>query len=114
MAFDLQRFISLRDGPNVRQSFDALWTDYTIDKWKFIAFYSQPVQARNLRCFDDFSSNAFTFSIFRVQRTITDYANVSSYIGHFKQNNVSYPSASGNERRNILRYSSCRRKWHFL
>lgn len=102
MAFDLQRFISLRDGPNVRQSFDALWTDYTIDKWKFIAFYSQPVQTRNLRCFDDYSSNAFTFSLLRVQKTITDYANVSTYIGHLKQDNVFYPSVMGNERRNIF------------
>lgn len=102
MAFDLQRFISLRDGPNVRQSFDALWTDYTINKWKFIIFYSQPVQARNLRCFDDYSSSAFTFSIFRVQRQFTDYANVSSYIAHFKQDHVFYPSVTGNERRNIF------------
>ena len=27
MAFDLQRFISVRDGPNVRQAYDALWAD---------------------------------------------------------------------------------------
>ena len=27
-AFDLQRFISSRDGPNVRQSFDAVWADW--------------------------------------------------------------------------------------
>ena len=26
-AFDLQRFVSSRDGPNVRQSFDAIWAD---------------------------------------------------------------------------------------
>jgi Alginate export len=25
--FDLQRFVSSRDGPNVRQSFDAAWAD---------------------------------------------------------------------------------------
>lgn len=31
MAFDLQRFVSVRDGPNVRQSFDALWTSYDWD-----------------------------------------------------------------------------------
>lgn len=102
MAFDLQRFISLRDGPNVRQSFDALWSDYTIEKWKFIAFYSRPVESLNLRCFDDHSINAFTFSLFRIQRTFTDYANVSFYIGHFKQDNVFYPSVVGNERRNLF------------
>jgi hypothetical protein len=28
IGFDLQRFISVRDGPNIRQSYDALWADY--------------------------------------------------------------------------------------
>ena len=28
IAFDLQRFISVRDGPNIRQSYDAAWADY--------------------------------------------------------------------------------------
>ena len=27
-ALDLQRFVSVRDGPNVRQSYDAGWADY--------------------------------------------------------------------------------------
>ena len=102
MAFDLQRFISDRDGPNVRQSFDALWSDYTIGKWKYLAFYTHPVETRNLRCFDDYSSSAFTFSGFRVERMITDLFNFSSYAAHFKQDHAFYPSVSGNERRNIL------------
>jgi Alginate export len=32
-AFDLQRFVSLRDGPNVRQSFDAIWADWETGPW---------------------------------------------------------------------------------
>ena len=27
MGFDLQRFVAVRDGPNLRQSFDAAWVD---------------------------------------------------------------------------------------
>lgn len=102
MAFDLQRFVSVRDGPNVRQSFDALWTSYEKDKWKFIAFYSYPVLTLNRHCFDDSSSSAFTFSVFRIQREFTKDSNISGYIGHFKQDNVFYPSVSGNERRDIF------------
>jgi hypothetical protein len=30
MAFDLQRFISVRDGPNVRQAYDALWAVHRV------------------------------------------------------------------------------------
>jgi hypothetical protein len=43
MNFDLQRFVSDRDGPNVRQSYDAAWADHEDGPWKFITFYSQPV-----------------------------------------------------------------------
>ena len=46
-AFDLQRFVSVRDGPNIRQSYDAAWADYERGPWRFITFYSQPVQARD-------------------------------------------------------------------
>ena len=46
MGFDLQRFISVRDGPNVRQSYDAVWVDYERGLWRFISFYSHPVQIR--------------------------------------------------------------------
>ena len=42
--FDLQRFVSSRDGPNVRQSFDAVWGDWESGPWRFIGFLSQPVQ----------------------------------------------------------------------
>lgn len=101
-AFDLQRFISVRDGPNVRLSYDALWADYEKGKWKFITFFSHPVQTRNIRCFDDYESNAFTFGIVRVERTIANFGNFSSYFAHFKQNDVFFPSVFGNEHRNIL------------
>jgi hypothetical protein len=101
-AFDLQRFVSVRDGPNVRQSCDAAWADYEISKWRFITFYSQPVQNRNIRAFDDYSSGHLTYGGFRVERKIADIGRLSSYISHFKQDHASFPSASGNERRQIL------------
>ncbi|WP_296653022.1 alginate export family protein, partial [Paraburkholderia sp.] len=52
MAFDLQRFISVRDGPNVRQAYDAIWADYEYRKWRFIAYATQPVQNRFATVFD--------------------------------------------------------------
>ena len=103
MAFDLQRFISVRDGPNVRQSYDAIWGDYEIEEWRYISFYSHPVQVRNLHCFDDFSNDALTYGGFRVERKFTDAFKISSYLSHFKQDNVlTFPFVKGNERRNIL------------
>jgi hypothetical protein len=101
-AFDLQRFVSVRDGPNVRQSYDALWADYEINQWRFISFYSQPVQNRNTQTFDDYSSSHLTYGGFRVERKLANFGKLSSYLSHFKQDNASFPSVSGNERRNIF------------
>ena len=67
MAFDLQRFIGIRDGPNVRQSFDAVWVDWEKSSWRFIAFWSHPVQDLPDRPFDDYSSGALQYGGFRVR-----------------------------------------------
>src|SRR6202042_2668357 len=68
MAFDLQRFISVRDGPNVRQAYDALWADYEYEKWRFIGYATQPVQYRDVSPFDDTSNGHLTFSGVRFER----------------------------------------------
>lgn len=101
-AFDLQRFVSVRDGPNVRQSYDAAWADYEKGPWRLITFYSQPVQDQDDHVFDDYSSNKLTFSGFRVERQITKDVSLASYYAHFTQDNVSFPNASGNERREVF------------
>jgi len=46
MAFDLQRFVSVRDGPNVRQATTPAWLDWEQREWRFIGFWSMPVQYR--------------------------------------------------------------------
>ncbi|MDR3442457.1 MAG: alginate export family protein [Legionella sp.] len=101
-AFDLQRFISVRDGPNVRQSYDAIWGDYEYGPWRYISFYSRPVVARDLRAFDDYSSSHYTFSGFRIERKVAGFGKVNSYLAHYKKDNMNYVSVSGNERRNLL------------
>jgi hypothetical protein len=101
MNFDFQRFVSDRDGPNVRQSFDAAWSEYENGPWKFITFYSQPVQIYNLGAqpFDSYSSGANTFSVVRAQRELFGWATVSAYYAYYTLDNAKYLSVSGNERR---------------
>jgi Alginate export len=101
-GFDLQRFVSVRDGPNVRQSYDAAWVDYEHGPWRYIAFYSHPVQDRDLRPFDDNSNNQLTYGGFRVERKIMESASLSAYISRFTQDGTRFPSAHGNERRDIV------------
>ena len=101
-AFDLQRFVSVRDGPNVRQSYDAAWADYERGRWRFITFYSQPVQTRDLRAFDDFSSGRLTYGGARVERRLSDSTELSAYYSRFTQDNAKFPSIAGNEVRDIV------------
>ena len=68
--FDLQRFVSSRDGPNVRQSFDAVWGDWESGPWRFIGFFSQPVQYSLVSPFDDTSNSHFRFHTLRIERQV--------------------------------------------
>ena len=101
-AFDLQRFVSARDGPNVRQSYDALWADYEVSNWRFISFYSQPVQNRDRRIFDDFSSHHLTYGGVRAEYRFSQSVSLSTYISQFRQDTARFASVTGNERRNIV------------
>lgn len=99
IAFDLQRFVSVRDGPNVRQAYDAIWADYERGDWRFTGFTSQPVQYRNQTDFDDFSNRHLTFSGMRAQRRMTAHSQLSVSVSDFSQDDVHFLAASGDERR---------------
>jgi alginate export protein len=101
-GFDLQRFVSVRDGPNVRQSYDAAWFDYEHGQWRTIAFYSHPVQDRDVRLFDDVSNNRLTYGGFRVERKLSETSELAAYWSRFTQDGAKFPSISGNDRRDIV------------
>ncbi|MDB5634940.1 MAG: hypothetical protein JWR49_3795, partial [Tardiphaga sp.] len=101
-AFDLQRFVSSRDGPNVRQSFDAVWADWESGPWRFIGFVSQPVQYRFGDVFDDFSDKTFRFSTLRVERQVLGTNELSGYYSLYERSNANYLDAVGAEHRHIL------------
>ncbi|TCG04648.1 hypothetical protein BZM27_39415 [Paraburkholderia steynii] len=102
MAFDLQRFVSVRDGPNVRQAFDALWADYEIDKWRFIGYMTQPVQYRDVTAFDDVSNRHLTFSGVRVERANTGPGDLSAYWSRYNRDNAHFIDATGTEHRDVF------------
>lgn len=101
-AFDMQRFVSVRDGPNVRQSYDAAWADYEKGRWRFITFYSQPVQTKDERVFDDSSSGRLTFGGFRVERKLTAKISLAAYYARFTQASAHYLTVSGHEARDVF------------
>jgi len=102
-AFDLQRFVSVRDGPNVRQSYDAGWADYENGPWRLITLYSLPVQVRDITIFDDYSSvTAQTFGMARAEYKFSQSLFIAGYYANFTQGNERFPNASGDERRDIF------------
>ena len=101
-GFDLQRFLSVRDGPNVRQSYDGVSIAYTRGPWRFIALYTHPVENRDFSYFDDYSSPHLMLDLVRIERQVTSSSSLSAYVGQFRQDDVRFPSVSGNERRDLL------------
>jgi hypothetical protein len=101
MAFDLQRFVAVRDGPNVRQAFDAVWADYEYRKWRVIAYATQPVQNRNGSVFDDVSNRDLTFSGVRVERQSVAAGDLSGYWSRYNRRNARFIDASGPEHRDV-------------
>lgn len=101
-AFDLQRFVSSRDGPNVRQSFDAVWADWETGLWRFIGFVSQPVQYRDEGTFDDTSSGDFRFSTLRIERHVLGDNELSAYYSLYQRQDAHYLDASGDEDRHVF------------
>ena len=101
-AFDLQRVVSSRDGPNVRQSFDAVWADWETGKWRFIGFVSQPVLYADQQPFDDTSNRHFRFDTLRVERHVLGDNELSAYWSLYQRDGAKYLFANGDERRNVF------------
>jgi hypothetical protein len=101
-AFDLQRFISSRDGPNVRQSFDALWADWETPEWRFIGIASHPVQYQDGRHFDDKSNADIAFHMLRAEHMLNGKDELSAYYALYVERNADYLDAQGDETRHIF------------
>lgn len=102
IAFDLQRFVSVRDGPNVRQAYDAIWADYERGDWRISGFASQPVQYRNQSPFDDLSNRHLTYGGARAQRRNVGSGELSVTFSEYRNDNGHFPGGSGEEhRRNV-------------
>jgi len=103
IGFDLQRFVSVRDGPNVRQSYDAAWAEYETGPWRYELLYSLPVQTRDGAAFDDYSGvDHQTFAGMRVERKLSNSTNISAYYAKFTEADGRFPNAIGDERRDIF------------
>jgi hypothetical protein len=100
--FDLQRFLSSRDGPNVRQSFDAVWAAYDAAPWRVAGFVSRPVQTSFQGELDDRSSRRFRFSLLRLERSSPGSGSFSGFYALYERDAARFLDVSGDERRHVL------------
>jgi hypothetical protein len=101
VAIEFQRFASVREGPNLRQSYDAALADYERGGWHVIGAYEQPVQTQDVHPFDDYSNHHLTLSGVKVQR-LSGSTQLSVYYANYRHDDAVFTSVTGNERRNII------------
>jgi hypothetical protein len=99
IAIDLQRFASVRDGPNLRQPYDAVYTDYERGPWRVTGGYTHPVLTRDQRLFDDYSSNRLTFAGILLRRRLFRTSQIAISYTHYDQKDASFTNVTGNEHR---------------
>lgn len=101
MAFDLQRFISNREGPNVRQPFDGIWSAYEFGDWRVLGYLTRPVQIDKDGYFNDFSNSNLSFSGFRVDKQNILGGELSGYYSRYQRDHGVFPNAAGHETRDL-------------
>lgn len=101
-VLDIERFVSAREGPNVRQSFDGVWAGWETPKWRVYGLVSQPVVYKTLENFDDTSTSNFRFSGLRLERQLSDSAYLAGNYALYEKRSAAYLDGAGEERRHMV------------
>lgn len=97
------RLVSVREGPNVRQSFDALKVFYQAPQWQMDAFVSRPVQTVRGAFDDAWDRNRLFWGWYGV-RKLPGFLNASLdlYYFGFSEEGASFGAVTSNEHRHSL------------
>ncbi|MBO9729701.1 MAG: alginate export family protein [Chitinophaga sp.] len=102
LLYGSQRLVAVRDGPNNRQSFDAIRLLYTRPNWKTDLFFSHFVRSQQ-KIFDDgFNKNTKFWGIYAVRNKIPFFRNVDVYYFGLWKNNTKFDDGAGKELRHSL------------
>ncbi|WP_308992422.1 porin [Mariniflexile litorale] len=102
LKFGSRRLIDIREGPNVRRSFDLARLDYTTQNTQVTTFFSIPVQLQPKVFDNDFLNFNETFSGVYATKSFNKSLNIDLYGFYQKDNSVNYNSGLANERRYTL------------
>lgn len=99
MAFNpSQRFVSVRESPNIRQSFDGTRVTRQTSDLRLDAFYVHPV-AIQTGAFDDSSNRSQQFYGVYLSKTVSKTVTLDVYALELDRDGVRYGAVRGDERR---------------
>jgi len=106
MPLGSQRLVSYREGPNIRQSFDALRGIYTNGPFSLTGFASRPVKIEP-DSFDDTADHAQFFDGLYLVTPVTGNMHADLYYLDLSRDNAKFAQGTADERR----YSAGTRIW---
>ena len=96
-----QRFVSVREGPNVRQSFDGLRAQWSESRLHLDGFITRPV-AYKQSAFDDSSDRSQLFYGLNASYAKAAKESMGVYVLGLNRKNVAFGSSKGNEDRQSI------------
>ncbi len=101
-GYGSSRILSVRDGPNIRLSFDGLRGRWTRNRWQVDALALRPVDNRP-GAFDDRSDNGqYLVGSYATLQAAHGNAGLDLYLLGYGRDGARFASASGDERRTTL------------
>ncbi|WP_240348428.1 alginate export family protein [Longitalea arenae] len=108
LLYGSQRLVSVREGPNNRQSFDGLRSIFHSGNFKADLFYSHYVAARKDIFDDGFNKDTRFWGVYWVQSNVPVLKNIDLYYLGLHKKTASFDAGSGKE----LRHSIGARVWN--
>ena len=102
LAYGTTRWVSVREGPTVHQSFDAARAIFTVDAWRFDAFLSKPAET-HVGVFDDRTDPTRTFwGVYATGPLQKSKTHIDLYYFGLRHSNAKFQQGTEFERRQIL------------
>jgi len=102
LYYGSQRLISVREGPNSRQAFDAMKIMYQRNNLSADVFYGHYVKNRFGNFNDKINTNTKLFGLYTSAKGVKYFKNIEVYFFNLQQSKSTYNTVSGIENRNTV------------